>query len=247
MKIEIYASKVQSGLAAAEFGAESIRKAVAEYGTANIVVATAPSQNEMYDALVKCEGIDWGKVNIFHLDEYIGLDDKHPASFRFNLRKTFLDRLPQKPMEFHPIPGEMSDPGEVCKKLGAEIGGLRIDAAFIGIGENGHIAFNDPPADFETREAYRPVVLDEVCRRQQYKEGWFPTMDAVPKTAVSMTVNQIMSAKRIVCTVPDDRKAEAVKNSLEGPVTNMCPASILQTHSDCGMFLDEPAASLLSK
>lgn len=247
MKISISESKVSMGLAAAAYGAQAIREAIQTYGVANIVVATAPSQNEMYDALVASEGIDWGCVNIFHLDEYIGLTDTHPASFRYNLRKTFLDRLPQPPKCFHPIPGEQLDTEAVCRDLEALIGGLRLDAAFIGIGENAHIAFNDPPADFETRASYRPVVLDEACRKQQYGEGWFPTMDAVPRTAVSMTVYQILQAKRIICTVPDARKAQAVKDSVEGGVTNLHPASILQTHPDCGLFLDATAASLLSE
>ncbi len=244
MRVHIYPDNVAMGKAAAACGAEKIRSAIAEYGIANIVVATAPSQNQMYDALV-AEDIDWGKVNIFHLDEYIGLDDKHPASFRFNLHKTFLDRLPSSPLNFHPVQGENPDPQAVCDALEKEISDLRIDVAFIGIGENGHIAFNDPPADFDTDKAYMPVKLDEVCRRQQYKEGWFATMDAVPKIAISMTVPQIMKAAAVVNTVPDARKAEAVAGAVEGEVTNMCPASILQNHPCCDLFLDEPAASLL--
>ena len=247
LKVNIYPDNISMGKAAAAAGAELIRKAIAEYGTANIVVATAPSQNQMYDALVTAPNLDWGKVNIFHLDEYIGLDDKHPASFRFNLHKTFLDRLPQAPLAFHPVQGENADPEAVCQALQDEICDLRIDVAFIGIGENGHIAFNDPPADFETTRAYMPVKLDEVCRHQQYSEGWFPTMDAVPRIAISMTVPQIMKAKAIINTVPDLRKAKAVAMSVEGPVTNLCPASILQRHPNCGLYLDEPAASLLKK
>lgn len=246
MQVHIYPDKVEMGKEAAKRGAELIRKAVAENGTATIVVATAPSQNQMYDALV-VEDIPWDKVRIFHLDEYIGLDDQHPASFRFNLHKTFLDRLPVKPMEFVPVQGDGPSPEQVCKDLGEKIGQYKLDVAFIGIGENGHIAFNDPPADFESPNAYNPVTLDEVCRHQQFGEGWFPTMEAVPKIAISMSVPQIFSAKSIINTVPDTRKAQAVKDTVEGPVTNMVPASILQTHPDCHLYLDEPAASLLSK
>ena len=245
LHVHIFENKVISGKAAAARGAELIRQALAAYGTANIVVATAPSQNEMYDALVAEPGVDWGKVNIFHLDEYIGLDENHPASFRFNLHKTFLDRLPQKPMCFHPVQGENPDPQAVCDALEKEIAPLRLDVAFIGIGENGHIAFNDPPADFETKRSYLPVKLDEVCRHQQFAEGWFPSMDAVPKVAISMSVPQIFKAKAIINTVPDARKASAVAAAVEGPVTNLCPASILQTHPDCHLYLDAPAASLL--
>lgn len=245
LNVHIFDNKVESGKAGAARGAELIRQAIAEYGTANIVVATAPSQNEMYDALVTEKDIDWGKVNIFHLDEYIGLDENHPASFRFNLRKAFIDRLPQKPLKFHPVQGENPDPQAVCDALEKEIAPLRIDVAFIGIGENGHIAFNDPPADFETKRSYLPVKLDEVCRHQQYAEGWFPTMDAVPKIAISMSVPQIFKAKAIINTVPDTRKAVAVAAAVEGPVTNMCPASILQAHPECHLYLDKPAASLL--
>lgn len=245
LQVHIFENKVDSGKAGAARGAELIRKAIVEYGTANIVVATAPSQNEMYDALVKEPNLDWSKVNIFHLDEYIGLDENHPASFRFNLRKAFIDRLPCKPMKFHPVQGENPDPEAVCAALEAEIAPLRLDVAFIGIGENGHIAFNDPPADFETKHSYLPVKLDEVCRHQQFAEGWFPSMDAVPKIAISMSVPQIFKAKAIINTVPDTRKAAAVAAAVEGPVTNMCPASILQTHPDCHLYLDAPAASLL--
>ena len=247
LNVHIFPDKVASGKAAAAHGAELIRKAIATYGTANIVVATAPSQNEMYDALVAEKDLDWGKVNIFHLDEYIGLDENHPASFRFNLRKSFIDRLPSKPLKFHPVQGENPDPDAVCAALEAEISPLRLDVAFIGIGENGHIAFNDPPADFETKRSYLPVKLDEVCRHQQFAEGWFPSMDAVPKIAISMSVPQIFKAKAIINTVPDTRKAAAVAAAVEGPVTNMCPASILQTHPDCHLYLDAPAASLLKK
>ena len=245
LKVHIFPDKVQSGAAAAARGASLIRQALQNYGTANIVVATAPSQNEMYDALVAEKDLDWGKVNIFHLDEYIGLDDHHPASFRFNLHKTFLDRLPIPPMAFHPVQGENPNPQEVCDALEREIGSLRLDVAFIGIGENGHIAFNDPPADFDTKRSYLPVQLDEVCRHQQFAEGWFPTMEGVPKVAISMSVPQIFRAKAIINTVPDARKAAAVAAAVEGPVTNLCPASILQTHPDCHLYLDAPAASQL--
>jgi len=245
LKVFISETNVEMGIQAAKQGAEAIRQAISKKGGATIVVATAPSQNQMYDALVK-ENVPWGKVRIFHLDEYIGLPPDHPASFRFNLHKTFLDRLPEKPLEFIPVEGENPDAVAVCKALGEKISKFKLDVAFIGIGENGHIAFNDPPADFNSPNAYNPVQLDEVCRHQQYGEGWFPTMEAVPKIAISMSVPQIFSADVIINTVPDTRKAAAVKAAVEGPVTNMCPASILQTHKDCRLFLDKFAASMLT-
>ena len=245
LKVFISETNVEMGIQAARQGAEAIRQAVSKNGEATIVVATAPSQNQMYDALVK-ENVPWGKVRVFHLDEYFGLLPDHPASFRFNLHKTFLDRLPEKPMEFIPVEGENPDAEAVCKALGEKISKCKLDVAFIGIGENGHIAFNDPPADFNSPNAYNPVQLDEVCRHQQYGEGWFPTMEAVPKIAISMSVPQIFSADVIINTVPDTRKAAAVKAAVEGPVTNMCPASILQTHKDCRLFLDKFAASMLT-
>ena len=246
MEVKIFDDKVAMGKAAAAAGAAFIRDAIAKRGEATIVVATAPSQNNMYDALVK-EDVKWSKVRIFHLDEYIGLKDDHPASFRFNLHKTFLDRLPEKPMEFHPVPGDAADVDAAIAELCKCIGQYKLDVAFIGIGENGHIAFNTPPADFNSPNAYNQVTLDEVCRHQQYGEGWFPTMDAVPRIAISMSVPQIFSARAIINTVPDDRKADAVKAAVEGPVTPMCPASILQTHPNCTLFLDKPAASKLTK
>lgn len=245
MKVSISSSKVEMGRKAACCGAACIRKAIAEKGVANIVLACAPSQNQTYDALIAEEGIDWSKVNVFHLDEYIGLDDKHPASFRLNLHKTILDRLPQSVGKFYPICGDADDVEKVIDELDREIKKVSIDVAFVGIGENGHVAFNDPPADFDTERAYLTAALDEVCRHQQYGEGWFPTMEAVPKYAITMSCKQIMSAAVIVNTVPDTRKAKAVKLSLEGPITNMVPATIMRNHSNYNVFLDEEAASLL--
>ena len=245
MKVSISSEKKEMGRKAAAVGAEFIRKAIAERGQANVVLACAPSQKQTYDALVEEPGIDWSKVNIFHLDEYVGLKDDHPASFRLNLHKTILDRLPQKPMAFHPIPGDAQDVRKAIEDLDREIKKVVIDVAFVGIGENGHVAFNDPPADFETKKAYLIAQLDEVCRHQQYGEGWFPTMEAVPKTAITMSCQEIMRASAIVNTVPDTRKAKAVALALEGPITNMVPATIMRDHPNYFVFLDKEAASLL--
>lgn len=245
MEVKIFDDKNTLGQAAADKGATYIRKAIAERGHANIIVATGASQFEMLSALTKEPGIDWSKVNIFHLDEYIGLPEDHPAGFRKYLRERFINKLPCKPASFHPVDGSAPDPEAVCARLGGEISASPIDVAFVGIGENGHIAFNDPPADFDTEKEYLVITLDEVCRNQQLGEGWFPTFDDVPKQAISMSPKQIMKSAAIINTVPDLRKAKAVKGALQGPVSNLCPASILQRHPDCTTFLDRDSASLL--
>ncbi|HPY90379.1 MAG TPA: glucosamine-6-phosphate deaminase [Lentisphaeria bacterium] len=247
MHVKIFSDKVSLGKAAAATGAGYIRRALAAKGSANLVVATAASQFELQDALIAEPDIDWSKITIFHLDEYIGLPADHPAGFRYNLRKRLIDRLPSPPANFFPVDGNAPDLKKVIADLGKALKQHPLDLAFIGIGENGHIAFNDPPADFDAEDPFLVITLDEACRRQQLGEGWFPTLDAVPKRALTMSVPQIMSSAAIVNVVPDLRKAEAVKNALEGPLTNMCPASILMTHPDCHTFLDDASASLLKR
>lgn len=245
MNIEIAGSREETGRAAAELGAGRIRQALAERGSAAIVVATGSSQFEMLDRLVAEPEIDWARVAAFHLDEYVGLADDHPASFRRYLRERFVERLPQAIGAFHYIRGD-ADPAAECRRLAELIRSVHLDVAFVGIGENGHLAFNDPPADFDAADPYLVVGLDEACRRQQLGEGWFPRFEDVPTRAISMSVRQILSAATIVCTVPDERKAVAVRDSVEGPVSEQVPASALQLHADCHLFLDAPAASLLS-
>lgn len=229
--------------AAARDAAARIRDAIVTRGHARIVAATGASQIAFLERLVAEPGIDWLLVELFHLDEYIGLSIDHPASFR----KYLLERLilPAGIARYHLLDGER-DPAEVCRSVGARLRKQRVDVAFVGIGENGHLAFNDPPADFETDEPYLVVQLDERCRRQQVGEGWFATLDDVPTTAISMSVRQILAARGIVCVVPDRRKAEAVRASVEGPVDPMVPASILQRHPDVAMYLDRESASLLT-
>ncbi len=246
MKVHKFDSKEAMGAAAAADGAEKMRKAQAERGEVNIIVATGASQFEMLEALTKEEGIDWTQVTVFHLDEYVGLSIEHPASFRKYLKERFEDQLPASVKGFHYINAE-DNPEAECERVGALIAEAPIDVAFVGIGENGHLAFNDPPADFATEKPYLVVNLDEACRQQQFGEGWFPTFDAVPEKAISMSVRQIMKSGSIICTVPDERKAEAVRNSVEGEVSPEVPASILQQHGDCGLYLDGPGASLLGK
>jgi glucosamine-6-phosphate deaminase len=246
MDIVIMPDKRKLGKAAAAAGAEHIRAALRERGTANIIVATGASQFEMLDQLVQEPDIAWPSVTAFHLDEYVGLSIAHPASFRRYLWERFVSRLPLPLAAFHYLDG-VGDARAECRRVSEIIRQHPIDVAFIGIGENGHLAFNDPPADFETDEPYIMVELDDACRRQQLGEGWFPTFDDVPRQAISMSVRQIMSSRAIVCTVPDERKAEAVRNSVEGEVTPQVPASILQRHQAVTLYVDEPAASRLAK
>lgn len=232
------------GRRAAQNGAQFIRGAIAQRGDANIIVATGASQFTMLAALVQAGGIDWGKVTGFHLDEYIGLPLSHPASFRGYLKKRFVNLVPIR--EFHYIDGE-ADAAAECRRVGDILAQHPVDVAFVGIGENGHLAFNDPPADFETDKPYLVVDLDDACRGQQFGEGWFPTLDDVPARAISMSIRQIMKAAAIVCTVPDRRKAEAVRAAVEGPVTPDIPSSILQQHEQATLYLDADAASLLTE
>ncbi len=242
MKILISENKQELGKKAAAKGAEIIRTAILENGKATIIVATGASQFELLEELVK-EDINWSEVSVFHLDEYVGMSELHPASFRRFLKERFVDLV--SPKEIIYVNGE-SDPYQECIRLGRMISQYPIDVAFVGIGENSHLAFNDPPADFETEEAYIVVTLDEGCRRQQMGEGWFPTFDDVPKQAISMSIKQIMKSKAIICSVPDDRKADAVKKALEGIISPEIPASIMRLHEATWLYLDKDSASLLS-
>ncbi len=241
MKIVVCGSKEKMGRRAAGEGAELIRAALSERGEANIVLATGVSQFEMLEALV-VEQVDWQQVEAFHLDEYVGLPMSHPASFRRYLKERFADRVPVR--EFHYIDGE-ADPRRECRRLNELISGRTVDVAFIGIGENGHLAFNDPPADFQTEQPYIVVELDEACRRQQVGEGWFESVQDVPKEAISMSIRQILKAGAIVCTVPEGRKARAVEGAVTGSVTPDLPASILQEHDATALYLDVDSAALL--
>jgi glucosamine-6-phosphate deaminase len=242
MEIVIAANKNDLGHQAARLGAAAIRDAIARRGSAAIIVATGASQFATLAALIEAD-VDWSKVTGFHLDEYLELPITHPASFRKYLKERFVDRVPLA--AFHYVNGEAADPKAECRRLGELISRHPIDVAFVGIGENGHLAFNDPPADFVTDEAYLVVNLDDACRRQQFGEGWFPTLEAVPRRAISMSVRQILKSNEIVCSVPDERKAEAVRGAVEGPVTPDCPASVLQKHSRMTLLLDPASASLL--
>ncbi|MDQ0467810.1 glucosamine-6-phosphate deaminase [Labrys wisconsinensis] len=244
MKIHVEPTKQSLGEAAAALGASAIRAAIAARGAANVVVATGASQFELLAALVRRDDIDWARVTAFHLDEYIAMPESHPASFRRYLKERFTSRLPALGA-FHFIEGDAPDLAAELARIDALIAAHPIDVLFAGIGENAHLAFNDPPADFEATEAFRVVALEERCRRQQFGEGWFPTLDDVPHEAISMTIPQMMRAGLIVLAVPDSRKAQAVRDTIEGPVTPDVPASILCRHSACHLFLDPPSAALL--
>jgi len=246
MKIHIHDTKEESGAAAAAEGAQRIRETLSEKGSANIIVATGASQFEMLKALVEEKDIAWNRVTAFHLDEYVGMPITHPASFRKYLWERFVSRLSLPMAAFHYVDAE-NDPALECRRLGDLIARHPIDVCFAGIGENGHLAFNDPPADFETEDPYLVVDLDEDCRKQQMGEGWFATLDDVPKKAISMSIRQIMKANTVICTVPDARKARAVRACLTGEVTNMHPASILQQHRCASCYLDKGSASLMPK
>lgn len=244
MLLRLFQDKVSLGRSAAEQAATAIRRALAERGQARIVAATGVSQLEFLDALTKAPGVDWPRIEGFHLDEYIGLPATHPASFR----KFLMERLVNKTgiVDFHWIEGDAADPSAVARGVGRQLASAPIDIAFLGIGENGHIAFNDPPADFATEDPYIIVNLDEACRRQQVGEGWFEDISQVPKRAISMSPRQILKAKELLVVVPDKRKAAAAKACLEGEIGPMVPASILRRHPNAIVYLDQDSASLLS-
>lgn len=243
MVIKVFDDKPSASKAAAEQAANAIRVAIRDRGQARVIAATAASQLNFLDALRKAEDIDWRCVELFHLDEYIGLPITHPGSFR----KMLLEQLIQKTgiSKYHLLDGD-GDAAEVVRRVSAAITAGPIDIAFVGVGENGHLAFNDPPADFETNEPYLIVNLDEACRLQQVGEAWFADISQVPKQAISMSVRQILKSKEILAVVPDDRKAQAVKACFEGEISPMAPASILRTHPNTTIYLDKNSAGLLS-
>ena len=243
MIVKVFEDKSSLGRTAAEQAATAIRNAIDEHGRARIIAATGTSQIEFLDSLTKADNIDWQRVEMFHLDEYVGLPITHPASFR----KYLLERLIHKTgmAQYHLLEGN-GDPREVTRRVGEVLSSAGVDVAFVGIGENGHLAFNDPPADFETEEPYLVVTLDEACRRQQVGEGWFASISEVPRQAISMSVRQILKANEIIAVVPDARKAPAVKLCFEGEISPMAPASILRTHPATTVYLDRESASLLS-
>jgi glucosamine-6-phosphate deaminase len=242
VQIQVFEHKGSLGRAAAERAASVLRKTIDDSGRARIIAATGAAQFDFLHALTSAPGIDWERVEMFHLDEYVGLPVTHPASFRKYLMERLIDKTGMT--KYHLLdPG--NDPEGVAARVGEEINSAPIDIAFVGVGENGHLAFNDPPADFETRKPFLVVNLDEKCRQQQVGEGWFRNLEEVPKQALSMSIQQILQAKEILAIVPEKRKAQAVKLCFDGPITPMAPASILRTHANTKIYLDKDSASLL--
>ena len=246
MIVDLSQNPQELGGKAARLGAERIRQAIAERGEAYIILATGASQFEMLEALIEEPDISWSKVVVFHLDEYIGMSETHNASFRRYLRTRFVEKVEDLGSVIY-IAGDASDTSAEISRVSNTISAQGIDVGFIGIGENGHLAFNDPPADFETSEPYIIVELDMQCRRQQLNEGWFSDISEIPSQAISMSISQILKSKTLICAVPDARKAKAVKAAVEGPLSNLHPASILQSHDETYLFLDRDSAGLLDQ
>jgi glucosamine-6-phosphate deaminase len=242
LKVEVYNDSESMGVAAAAFVTRKINEAMDEKGFVNLILATGASQFTMLAALKEEKSIDWSKINVFHLDEYLGISVEHPASFRKYLAERILNDV--KPKEANYLNGDAADPEAEVKRYEDLLKSHPIDIACIGIGENGHIAFNDPPvADFNDPKLVKVVELDEACRKQQLGEGWFPTFDDVPTHAMSLTVTAIMNCKAICCSVPDERKADAVYNTMNAPISTDCPGTILREHPETILYLDAPSAS----
>jgi len=244
VNLRVFPDKYALAKAAAAEAASTISRAVRERGRARIIAATGASQFAFLDQLTKTSGMDWKAVEMFHLDEYVGLAGDHPASFQRYLRERLIDKVGM--IHYHFLTGT-GNPQQVIAEVTAEIRKAPIDIAFVGIGENGHLAFNDPPANFETKEAFLVVDLDDACRRQQLGEGWFPTLDEVPRRAISMTIPEILKAEEILCIVPDARKAQAVEKCFDGEISPLAPASILRTHPNALVYLDQDSATLLKR
>jgi glucosamine-6-phosphate deaminase len=242
--VKIFPAKQQMVRAAAEHAAESLRALLKQQDLVRLLAATGASQIEFLEHLTVKHAIDWARIELFHLDEYVGLGTEHPASFARYIRQRIID--PTAITRYHLLDGTRQ-PREVLTEVNQEIAKAPVDLAFVGIGENGHLAFNDPPADFETEEPYLLVNLDQACREQQVGEGWFASLDEVPRQAISVSVHQLLQTKEILCIVPDQRKAAAVKACLEGPLSPWAPASALRAHPNTTIFLDDGSASLLSR
>lgn len=242
MMIKCFDDKKEMARVAADQAAFILRDTIQKQGKARLIAATGAAQFEFLEALTTFPAIDWKRVQMFHLDEYIGLPATHPASFCRFLKERLIQKTGM--VHYHLLNGE-EDPAEVIRRTGEALQSEPIDVAFVGIGENGHLAFNDPPADFKTEEPYIIVTLDEPCRRQQLGEGWFDSLADVPRRAISMSVRQILKTKQILCIVPDARKANAVKACFDGEISPLAPASILRTHPNTTVYLDKNSAALL--
>ena len=242
LEVRVFRTSAELAAEAARIARLHLQKVLAETGAASVILATGNSQIQFLHALVALGGIEWARVTLFHMDEYLGLDASHPASFRRYMRERVESRL--KPKRFHYLEGESPLPLSECERYANLLSAQPIDLCCLGIGENGHLAFNDPPvADFNDPHQVKLVKLDEACRRQQVGEGHFPNLDAVPQYAFTLTIPVLCSARRMLCIVPERRKAHAVKEALRGPVSTACPASFLRRQAHCTLFLDGDSAS----
>lgn len=244
MILKLFEDKASLAKAAADQAATAVTGAIRDRGKARVIAASAASQFEFLEALTATPGIDWKRVELFHLDEYIGLPMSHPASFCKFLQERLIGKAGIT--DYHLLNGD-ENPAKVIRETSKFLSAAPIDVAFVGIGENGHLAFNDPPADFETEEPYIVVNLDEACRLQQVGEGWFKDLSTVPTQAISMSVRQVMKSKQILAVVPDARKAHAIKACFDGEINPMAPSSILRTHPNATVYLDRHSAALLSR
>lgn len=245
LDVEVHPDRAAMGAAAACRASNILQETISAQGNARIILASAPSQNELLAGLTSSPDIDWSKVTIFHMDEYIGLPENHLATFRSYQQQHVLSQI--LPARFHGIRGESPDPMAECQRYARLLAEAPIDLVCMGIGENGHIAFNDPPvADFHDKSLVKVVLLDELCRRQQVNDGCFPSFDFVPRQALTLTCPALMSGREIVCVVPGPRKAGAVRSALHDPISTECPASILRTHPNATLYLDAASASLLN-
>jgi len=244
LAVRVY--RAQSDLAqdAAAIAQQHLQETLARQGTAAVILATGNSQLQFLDALVALGGVDWPRVTLFHMDEYLGIDANHRASFRRYLRERVETRV--RPGRFHYLEGDAMLPLKECERYAKLLSAQRIDLCCLGIGENGHLAFNDPPvADFDDPHPVKLVKLDEACRQQQVGEGHFPSLEAVPQYAFTLTIPTLCSTRRMLCIVPERRKAQAVKDALRGPISPACPASFLRRQNHCTLFLDGDSASLV--
>ena len=241
LPVYIFDTREEMGVASGAEAARIINAVIAEKGEANVVFAAAPSQNDMLENLLKAD-VDWSKVRGFHQDEYIGIDESELAGFGNFLRRAIFDKVNFK--ELHYLLCKEEDAEAKCAEYSALLKKYPIDLILLGIGENGHLAFNDPAvADFNDPKMIKVVELDDVCRQQQVNDGCFATLNDVPKQAMTLTMSFIMSVPHAICVVPTIRKADAVYNATQGPVTTACPASILRNHPHAGLYLDAQSAS----
>jgi glucosamine-6-phosphate deaminase len=243
LHVSIFATRAEMGAEAGANAAQEIARVIQHHGAARVILASAPSQNELLETLTRAD-LPWAAVTLFHMDEYVGLTADHPASFRHYQGEHVLARL--RPAIFHGIIGESANPAAECQRYAALLAQAPIDVVCLGIGENGHIAFNDPPvADFADPLAIKVVDLDQTCRQQQVNDGCFPVLEAVPRQAITLTIPTLLKARALFCVVPGSRKADAVRATLHGPISTVCPASILRNHPNSSLYLDAASAALI--